>query len=220
MRLTDIRKTYGFKTVLDGLSLEIKEGEITCVLGKSGAGKTTLLNVLAGMLAFDGEVVPRLEKVGYVFQENRLLPYMTVRQNLQFVGGRDEVIEELLAECEMENLANRKAATLSGGEKRRIELLRAFCVESDAVLLDEPFTALDTATKEKILALAHRLIREKKKTAVFVTHDLDEALRFADKIAVLGKGKIVFEMDLPKTDALRPYASLTKERALLLEKMN
>ena len=220
MRLTDIGKTYGSKTVLDGLSLEIKEGEITCILGKSGAGKTTLLNALAGIIDFDGEVVPRIERVGYVFQDNRLLPYMTVRQNLQFVGGRDEVIEELLPECGLEFFAERKAVNLSGGEKRRVELLRAFCVEADAVLLDEPFSALDTVTKEKILALAHRLIREKKKTAVFVTHDLDEALRFADKIALLDEGKIVFEMDLPKTDALRPYASLSKERALLLEKMN
>lgn len=220
MRLTDIRKTYGSKTVLDGLSLEIKEGEITCILGKSGVGKTTLLNALAGIIDFDGEVAPRIERVGYVFQENRLLPYMTVRQNLQFVGGRDAFIEELLPECGLELLMERKAANLSGGEKRRVELLRAFCVESDAVLLDEPFTALDTATKEKILALAHRLIREKKKTAVFVTHDLDEALRFADKIAVLSKGKIVFEMDLPKTDGLRPYASLAEERSRLLEKMS
>ena len=88
MRLTDVKKAYGVHTVLDGLSLEIPDGEITCVLGRSGVGKTTLLNVMAGVASFDGKVDVAPKSVGYVFQENRLIPHLTLRQNLQYVGAR------------------------------------------------------------------------------------------------------------------------------------
>jgi ABC-type nitrate/sulfonate/bicarbonate transport system ATPase subunit len=188
-------------------------------LGKSGAGKTTLLNILAGTCGYGGEVVAKPDSVGYVFQENRLISHLTVKQNLQFVGGRDEVINELLHFSGMERLSERKAGLLSGGEKRRVALLRAFCVEADVILLDEPFTALDTATKESMLALAFKLIKTGKKTAVFVTHDLDEALSVADKIAVLDEGKIVFEMRLPPSKNVREYGSMNKERMQLLESL-
>ena len=216
MRLKNVQKAYGAQTVLDGLSLEIADGEITCVLGRSGAGKTTLLNLLAGRVEFFGEVDSLPERVGYVFQENRLIPRLTLRENLQYVGGRDALIDKLLPECGLENLAERRADRLSGGEKRRAAVLRAFCVDADVILLDEPFSALDTVTKEAMMRLTHRLLRAGKKTAVFVTHDVDEALAIADKIAVLDGGKIALEVRLPASEGLREYAALLSEREKIL----
>ena len=217
MRLIGIRKTYGEKKVLDGLSLNVVNGGITCVLGKSGVGKTTLLNAIAGICSYEGEVDGLPNQVGYVFQENRLISHMTVRDNLQYVGGRDALIDQLLRGCGLENLSERKAAKLSGGEKRRVSILRAFCVDSEVVLLDEPFSALDTVTKENIMALTHRLLKEQGKTAVLVTHDLDEALALADKIAVLAGGKIVYEATFAPSESPRGYGALPNEREELLE---
>ena len=168
------------------------------------------------MASFDGKVDVAPKSVGYVFQENRLIPHLTLRQNLQYVGGRDEMIDRLLPECGLEMLANQKASRLSGGEKRRAAVLRAFCVDADCILLDEPFSALDTVTKERMMDLTYRLVRLQNKTAVFVTHDVDEALAMADKVAVLGDGKIVFERKLPATNGLRGFGTLPKEREEIL----
>ena len=212
MRLTDVTKKYGEAVVLQGVSLEIPDGKITCVLGKSGVGKTTLLNLLAGVLQADGGIVEAPERVGYVFQENRLLAHLTVVENLQFVGGRVEFIEKLLREAGLEKLANRKVKTLSGGEKRRVAFLRAFCVDSTVVLLDEPFSALDSVTKESLLKMTVEHLRRYQKTAVFVTHDVDEAIAVGDKIAVLGAGKVAYEVELPNSEKPREYGALAEIR--------
>ena len=219
MRLTGIRKTYGAKVVLDGLSLELYDGEITCVLGRSGAGKTTLLNVLSGLLPYEGEIAPTPKKVGYVFQESRLLPYLTLRENLLYAGGDEERISELLESAGLTALSERKAGSLSGGEKRRAALLRAFSVDAELVLLDEPFSALDTVSKAQMMGLTYQMLKERGQAAVFVTHDLDEAIALADTVAVLDEGKIVFSMRLPKASGLREYGKYAIERQQLLEVM-
>ncbi len=216
MILTNIQKEYDGKKVLSGLTLQLKDGGITCILGRSGVGKTTLLNVLAGICNYDGNIEPKPSKVGYVFQENRLLPHLTVRENLQFVGGRDAMIDELLRCVSLFKLADKKVGKLSGGEKRRVAICRGFCVEAPLVLLDEPFTALDSVTKEALLALVCRLVKEQRKTAVVVTHDVDEAIAIADRVAVMAAGKIVFCADLLQTDSVRPYGALPAERERLL----
>jgi len=214
--LTNLQKSYGERTVLCGLSLEIPDGGITCVLGKSGVGKTTLLNILAGVTDFSGTIAPKVDSVGYVFQENRLLAHLTVEENLQFVGGRCEIIDELLRSAGIEKLRNRKVATLSGGEKRRVALLRAFCVDAPLVLLDEPFSALDSVTKESLLFLLKARLNKSGQTAVFVTHDVDEALAVADKIAVVENGKIAWELTLPHSETPRGYGALSAEREAVM----
>ncbi|MBQ2740778.1 MAG: ATP-binding cassette domain-containing protein [Clostridia bacterium] len=219
MRLNNIQKRYGEKVVLDGVSLELREGEITCILGRSGAGKTTLLNILAGLLPYEGEIFPMPKKVGYVFQESRLLPYLTVRENLLYAGGKPEWIDETLQKAGLAALADRKAGSLSGGEKRRVALLRAFCVDADLVLLDEPFSALDTVSKAQMLGLAWDFIRSGGLAAVFVTHDLDEAISIADTVLVLDEGKIVHTMRLPAAKEPREYGKYAKERQQLLDVM-
>ncbi len=212
MRLTNVTKSYGSAAVLQGVSLEIPDGKITCILGKSGVGKTTLLNLLAGVLQADGGALEIPESVGYVFQENRLLPHLTVVENLQFVGGRYEMIVKLLQGAGLEELADRKVKTLSGGQKRRVALLRAFAVDAPVVLLDEPFSALDSVTKDSLLTMTVEHLHSCSKTAVFVTHDVDEAIAIGDKIAVLGGGKIVYEIDLPQGEKPRAYGALAEIR--------
>ena len=219
MRVNNLQKRYGEKVVLDGVSLELPEGEITCILGRSGAGKTTLLNILAGLLPYEGEIAPLPKKVGYVFQESRLLPYLSVRENLLYAGGKPEWIDEALQEAGLSALVDRKAGGLSGGEKRRVALLRAFSIDADLVLLDEPFSALDTVSKEQMMGLAHTMLKESGVAAVFVTHDLDEAISLADTVAVLDEGKIVFLMRLPMANEPREYGKYASERQRLLEVM-
>ena len=219
MRLNNIQKRYAEKVVLDGASLELREGEITCILGRSGAGTTTLLNILAGLLPYEGEIAPMPKKVGYVFQESRLLPYLTVRENLLYAGGKPEWIDETLQKAGLAALADRKAGSLSGGEKRRVALLRAFCVDADLVLLDEPFSALDTVSKAQMLGLAWDFIRAGGLAAVFVSHDLDEAISIADTVLVLDEGKIVHTMRLPAAKEPREYGKYANERQQLLDVM-
>jgi energy-coupling factor transporter ATP-binding protein EcfA2 len=113
-------------------------------------------------------------------------------------------------------LADKKVGKLSGGETRRVAICRGFCVEAPLVLLDEPFTALDSVTKEALLTLVCRLVKEQQKTAVMVTHDVDEAIAIADRVAVMAAGKIVFCADLPQTDSVRPYGVLPAERERLI----
>ncbi len=216
MRLIDVTKQYEQRVVLNGLSLEIPEGKITCVLGKSGAGKTTTLNVICGMTDFEGIVENAPNRVGYVFQEDRLIPHMSIYENLRFVGGRDEIIKKMLPRASLQELENRRVCSLSGGEKRRVELLRAFCVDAPVVLLDEPFSALDTVTKWEMLSLVKELLMLGGQTAVFVTHDLDEAVAVADKIAVLHDGKIVYERLLDECSAPRSCLSTAELREELM----
>ena len=216
MRVNNLQKRYGEKVVLDGVSLELCEGEITCILGRSGAGKTTLLNILAGLLPFEGEIAPMPKKVGYVFQESRLLPYLTVRENLLYAGGKPEWIDETLQKAGLAALADRKAGSLSGGEKRRVALLRAFSIDADLVLLDEPFSALDTVSKAQMLGLAWDLIRGGGKRAVFVTHDIEEVLMLADRVVVLDGGKITADYALNRTEFPAPYGEDNPLREKLL----
>ena len=188
-----ISKAYEEKVVFQDLELEIAEGEIVCIFGASGAGKTTLLNALAGVIAFDGEISPMPSGVGYIFQEPRLLPNLTVEENLSYVGGRYESIQDILRKTELVEHAKKKSSALSGGEKQRVSIARAFLTESPLLLLDEPFTALDTALKRRIMREFIGLWQERSPTVLFVTHDLEEGLALAHRIVVLKDGRFVLD---------------------------
>ena len=210
-----ISKSYGEKKVFDGFSLEILEGEILCVLGESGGGKTTLLNILAGLTEYEGSVeVP--EKVGYVFQESRLLPNLTVAENLRYVGGRDENITEILQKTELLSLKDKRPKALSGGEKQRVALARAFLSDAPLLLLDEPFSSLDTALKIRLCGVFAALWREKKQTTVFVTHDIEEACMLAHRVIVLRKGEIALDIRMPDGRLPRSYGENSEEKQKLL----
>lgn len=213
--LAHIFKRYGDKTVFRDFSLEIYRGEILCILGESGGGKTTLLNLLASQEeADDGEIffpccrgdslnggVPR---VSYAFQDDTLLPNLTALGNLTFVGGEKEECVSLLRRAELSDRADKIPRMLSGGEKQRVSLLRAFAAPFDLLLADEPFSALDVALKERMISLFLSLWREKsqkeRKTAVVVTHSVKEALKIADRVIVLKNGGIAADRCVPKED--------------------
>lgn len=217
MKLTNINKSYGERKVLTDFSLQLNAGEILCLLGPSGAGKTTILNVLAGLVPFDGEVQGATSEVAYVFQEPRLLPNLTVKQNLAFVGGAPQRIEELLVATELSTYACKRPSELSGGERQRVSLARAFCVPFDLLLLDEPFSSLDTALKIRLAEVFARLWKETEdRTAVFVTHDLEEALMLADRVVVLKDGNIACDLKIKKGDFPAPYGRPCEERQKLL----
>ena len=211
-----ISKTYGKQTVFEKFDLEIEEGKILCVLGESGGGKTTLLNILAGLTDYDGEIEGAPKKVGYIFQEPRLLPNLTVEENLRFVGGTPEKIDQLLEKTEMTACKDKKPRALSGGEKQRVAFARAFLSDGDALLLDEPFSSLDTALKIRLAQTFASLWKTSPKTTVFVTHDIEDACMLAHRVVVLRGGKIALDLELENSDLPRPYGknSALKDKIL------
>lgn len=175
--LDSVSKSYEGKTVLNGMSLVFKEGEITCIKGPSGCGKTTLLRILAGLTQKDsGKISGIPERISCVFQENRLCEDFSCVSNITAVTGRSikkETILDHLAELELAGCANESVKNLSGGMKRRVAIARAVCYKSDLLLLDEPFKGLDDKLKLKVMdyVKAHAAGH----TIICVTHDNFEA---------------------------------------------
>ncbi len=194
-----VSKSYGEKVVFDHLQLTLKAREITCILGASGVGKTTLLNMLSGLTAFDGVIENKPEKVGYIFQEHRLLPNLTVEQNLLYAGANAEEIDGVLEKLGLLEYKNKRPSMLSGGEKQRVSVGRAFLSGADTLLLDEPFSSLDLALKTKMHKLFAELWEDKKPTAVFVTHDIEEAWAIGHRIILLKDGKVAMDI-VPKRE--------------------
>ncbi|MGX6509186.1 ABC transporter ATP-binding protein [Rhodococcus sp. SJ-2] len=192
--------------VLQGLDLDVPTGEFLVLLGSSGSGKSTLLRIIAGLdhldrgeidwPSADGDTRPH---TGVVFQQPYLMPWLTVRDNIAF-GGRFKnhrerfditYADELLARFGLSGLAGYYPDQLSGGQAQRIAVIRAVAVRPRLLLLDEPFSALDPATRSDLQSWLGELARELAFTTVLVTHDIDEALRLADRIALFGRGGTV-----------------------------
>ena len=188
----DVTKRYGDLVVYEGFDFDIAEGEITCILGESGSGKTNLLNMIAGLTPYSGSISPR-PSCSYVFQQPRLVPSLSVLGNLKLVCGDAARARAMLAAAGLSSKADAYPATLSGGQAQRVSLVRAFLYPSDAILMDEPFSSLDIAVKLKMAALFIRLWQSERRTAIFVTHDADEALMLANRIVVLKGGRVAAE---------------------------
>ncbi len=209
----EVSKRFGRFAALDGVSLEVRPGELVALLGPSGSGKTTLLRVLAGLEApdegrvhFDGEDVTdasaAARRVGFVFQQYALFRHMTVARNISFGLDvrrrgerpsrveRDRRVADLLKLVELEGLGGRRPSQLSGGQRQRVALARALAVEPRMLLLDEPFGALDASVRKALRRELRRLHDRTGLTTVFVTHDQAEALELADRVAILNRGRI------------------------------
>ncbi len=193
--IRNLCKTYGNLTVYDNFNLEIEEGKVTCILGESGSGKTTLLNCIARLTDFSGEI-PEL-KCSYVFQSPRLVPNLTVYKNLSLVLNDSEKINAILQKVRLSEKANEYPRNLSGGQAQRAGLARAFLAVSDIILLDEPFASLDLKLKTEMERLFFEIRKADNRTALFVTHDIDEAINVADRIIVLKGGKTVLDYTRP-----------------------
>ena len=184
--IKDLSKVYGDNVVYSHFNLDIEEGNVLCILGESGCGKSTLLNILAGLTPCEGDI-PKL-RTAYVFQEPRLVPNLTVLGNLRLIGADEDAARQMLASVGLDGLASRYPRSLSGGQAQRVALCRAFLFPADLMLLDEPFSSLDLRLKISVMQVFKRLRENKRITALFVTHDVDEALCLADRIVVLGSG--------------------------------
>ena len=211
-----LSKSYGKQVVFDNFELEIQDGQIVCVLGESGGGKTTLLNILAGLTAYEGSIDGAPKRVGYIFQEPRLLPNLTVEGNLRYAGGSQEKIDGLLEKTELTACRNKKPRALSGGEKQRVAIARAFLSGGDTLLLDEPFSSLDTALKIRLAGVFAALWETDKKTAIFVTHDIEEACMLAHRVVVLRGGKIVLDLDMGEGVLPRKYGEKSAKKEKIL----
>ncbi len=217
--LENVSKTYTGTKIYKNLSLEIESGKITCVLGPSGCGKTTLLNILAGLTSFDGIIRNIPQKISYIFQQERLLPNLTVRQNIAYVLGKNadyERIDLYLEKAELAEKANEYPSALSGGQAQRVSIVRAFVYPSELILMDEPFSSLDTALKIRLMKVFCDLWREERRTAIFVTHDAEEAYMLSHRAIILNHGEIVADF-LNDDNIPRPYGAASKYKENILE---
>ena len=224
LEIRRLDKRFADKTVADGIDLRVDAGCLTAVLGASGSGKSTLLNMVAGLLAPDGgEIVlggtllnplpPQKREVAMMFQDFALLPHLNVWQNVAFglrmrgEGKRvaQEKAERFLAQVGLQDAANRRIDALSGGEKQRVALARALVGAPKVLLLDEPFSSLDTGLRGQLQTLVRELVRQYGIPALLVTHDPAEAALTADRMAVLQHGRIV-QHDTPEQLFRRPVS--------------
>jgi NitT/TauT family transport system ATP-binding protein len=178
--------------VMDNFCEEYAENKINCILGPSGCGKTTILNLLSGILKANSGEITKPDSVSYVFQDDALVPQKTVRKNLELVlksvytdkAELKAVIDKFLKISELEKDADLYPHEMSGGMRRRLSLIRAFAYPSDILLMDEPFKGLDITLKSSLIKSFLSLYEENKRTVVFVTHDIDDALMTGDFINV------------------------------------
>ncbi len=217
IELRNITKKYGSLTVYDNFSLSLEEGKITCILGESGCGKTTLLNMLAGICPYEGEIVP-VQPCSYIFQQPRLIPNLTVEGNLFLVCKDRARITDMLFRAGLSEKADAYPVELSGGQAQRVSVARAFLNPARLILMDEPFSSLDTALKIRMIGLFCEIWREEKRTAVFVTHDAEEAQMLAHRAIVLREGRVVADI-AARGEPPRSYGEQSSFRGELVAAM-
>jgi sulfonate transport system ATP-binding protein len=222
-RVSSLRRTFGARTVLESLNLEIAPGEFVALIGRSGSGKSTLLRALAGLDDGLEGAVTLAGTVAIAFQEPRLLPWRRVLDNVALglrVPDAPVVAAAALAEVGLADHQDAWPLTLSGGEAQRASLARALVREPSLLLLDEPFGALDALTRLTMHHLVVKLWQDHRPAILLVTHDVDEAIALADRVLVLATGRISHESPI---DLVRPrdrdHPQLMELRTRLLSEL-
>ena len=195
LKLENIKKSYDDTTVLDGINLEIQDGEIVSILGPSGCGKTTLLNLILGITDIDsGKIL--YNGFNIVFQDYALFPNLNVYKNITYglknkpdISTKEEV-EDLIDLLGLREHLTKKIEQLSGGQKQRVALARTMVMKPKILLLDEPLSALDGVIKESIKDRIKTIAKEYHLTTIIVTHDPEEALTLSDRVMIVNEGKI------------------------------
>lgn len=223
LELNGVARVFGTVRAVQNITLSLKEGQFLTLLGPSGCGKTTTLRLIAGFDAPDDGVIriggrivadaktfvpPEERRVGMVFQEYALFPHLSVADNIAFgLKGRHDVkqarVKTMLELVGLPHLANRMPQALSGGQQQRVALARALAPQPEVLLLDEPFSNLDAALRLQVRAEVRAILRQSSTTAIFVTHDQEEALSLSDKIAVMLNGTIA-QFETPQQIYTRP----------------
>lgn len=233
IKFENVTKTYKDKTILRNISIEIEKGKLVAFIGASGCGKTTTLKMInrlvkpsSGRIYINGEdiekkdVIKLRRNMGYVIQQTGLLPHMTVKENIELIPRTEKydsnsIIETTIKLMDMVGLnpdeyLNRYPVELSGGQQQRVGVARAFSTDPDIILMDEPFSALDPITRTGLQDELVNLQSQLKKTIVFVTHDMDEAVKIADMICIMKDGEIL-QYDTPENILKNPKNEFVSE---------
>lgn len=233
LHIEKLRKVYrGGKVAVDDLTLDIQKGEFIAFIGTSGSGKTTALRMLnrmveptSGTVTINGKDMMKINPVtlrrsiGYVIQQIGLMPHMTIRDNITLVprllqwqkDKSEATAKHLISLVNLpEAYLDYYPSQLSGGQQQRIGVIRALAAEQDIILMDEPFGALDPITRDTLQDLIKELQKTLNKTIIFVTHDMDEAIKLADKIAIMHDGKLI-QFDTPDNILANPINNFVKE---------
>jgi osmoprotectant transport system ATP-binding protein len=226
IQFQNIEKKYRTKSIIQNFSLEIDEGQLVVFIGPSGCGKTTLLKMInrliqptSGSILLNGTDISTMNpielrrNIGYVIQNTGLFPHMTIKENLELIpklkGENTDLIEKKTAELltmvglNPAEYMDRYPKELSGGQQQRVGVARAFSTDSDIILMDEPFSALDPVTRNTLQEELYQMQKELNKTIIFVTHDMDEAIKIADKICLLKDGDLL-QYDTPENILKNP----------------
>ncbi|PTF98472.1 betaine/proline/choline family ABC transporter ATP-binding protein [Staphylococcus chromogenes] len=233
LSIKNLSKVYaGSKKAVDNMNIEIQQGEFIAFIGTSGSGKTTALRMINRMIeATEGQImingkdvrqmnpVQLRRSIGYVIQQIGLMPHMTVRENIVLVPKllkwsqekKDAKARELIKLVDLpEEYLDRYPSELSGGQQQRIGVIRALAAEQDIILMDEPFGALDPITRDTLQDLVKKLQQKLGKTFIFVTHDMDEAIKLADKICIMSYGKVI-QYDTPDNILRHPANDFVRD---------
>ena len=221
----NVYKSYKDKKILENINLVIEDNSIVVLIGESGCGKTTTLKMInrlieptKGKIMINGKDIKKTNpiklrrSIGYVIQQTGLFPHLTIRQNIELISKLEKKEKKMIQEKTMElmkmvglseELLDSYPSELSGGQQQRVGIARAFATDPDIILMDEPFSALDPITRSSLQDEVIRLQDKLKKTIIFVTHDMDEAIKLADKIAIMEQGKVV-QYDRPEKILKQP----------------
>lgn len=231
IRFENVSRSFFNKKIVENINLEIADNSITCLIGESGGGKTTILKMInrlietsSGKITISNQDIAKQDpiklrrKIGYVIQQTGLFPHMTIRDNIAIILKMteekekvDERVNELMHMVGLDpnEYLDRYPSELSGGQQQRVGIARAFATDPEIILMDEPFSALDPVTRSSLQDELLKIQNKTKKTIIFVTHDMDEAIKIADKIAIINDGKIV-QYDTPENILKHPVNEFVK----------
>lgn len=201
---------YDNTLILDNLKLAVKPNEFVAIVGQSGCGKTTLLNAIAGFISYKGHI-KKPKKIGIVFQNHAVFPWLTIYENIAFSDKAHNKILHYIKMIDLLDKKDRYPFELSGGQRQRVALARTLASRPDLILMDEPYGALDIYNREKMQQWLLKIWAKEKKTILFVTHSIEEAIYLADRVIVMKNKKIIQKI---KVNILRPRKSdikFTKE---------
>lgn len=205
IEIKDLSISFHREKVLNKITHKFKKNKVTAILGPSGGGKTSLFNIIAGIETnYSGKIIKEFKNIGYIFQEDRLLPWETVKENLNIIpGATDEKIFHILELLHIPHKVNNLVKDLSGGERQRIAIARAFLYDTELILMDESLKSLDFPLKIKLITLITSLLEEYSKTLIMISHDIDEILLMADEVIIFSKKPTtieeIFTINFPKS---------------------
>ena len=226
IEFVDVNKNFGEYHIIKNLSMKIEKGKITVIIGSSGCGKTTTLKMInkliistSGKIYIDGEDISQKDtiklrrNIGYVIQQTGLFPHMTVKENIELIAKIENIdknkmnmrTRELMKmiNLDYEKFSERYPLELSGGQQQRVGVARAFALDRAIILMDEPFSAVDPISRRQLQDELVAIQKKLEKTIVFVTHDIQEAVKIADKICLLNNGEIM-QYDTPENIIKNP----------------